>query len=599
MGEIQRKMFSSLRVSVAMYFLLVTNPCVDGEKECGLWLGPSPTKASTEQGFGFGVFTGQPIYKGSLMQAEPIVPLYDLDFSNHPPLREYLGIPHHPHDNSLVLESLDNMLIFVPGIAAIAPCSDDKFNLKRNTKVFFNNWNAHRSVDPESGASSYETVAMYSAARDIQPGEELVIECSADDFDAGVLFTSHPELADAQNTRICLDDTLEERESSAIHGRGSFARRDVPKDTVLVSTPMAPIHRDQLDMKVRGKDEQQLLLNYCYGHPESVLLWLPHGPTANAINHSPNPNARIRWHVPSSSSLDGGLSPRQQFHHPELLDTAAEQVAQTHGKAMVMDVVSTRFIEIGEEVVIDYGDDWVAAWEEHQNRWPMGKEVDIPYISAEEYNLRHGTETVRTIMEQNRNAYPSNMLTACYFETDWAEDMEMDDQEDKSTFESWNNQKNHRTCLMPCDILKREKHHDDGEGSTTLYMAKLTDTHGDNMSIEYNCHLESKFEYIYSDIPREGIIFINVPYSSDVWLPHAFRQPIGLPDTMVPSTWKSQNVRRRPSNKDDSQEKYKRKVVTKKHELWEERRMKGNQTANVEVQVEDEGCTSWLCGLFF
>jgi len=38
-------------------------------------------------------------------------------------------------------------------------------------------------------------------------------------------------------------------------------------------------------------------------------------------------------------------------------------------------------------------------------------------------------------------------------------------------------------------------------------------------SIDFDCHLFQRFEYIYEDLPREGIIVVNKPHSTDVWLP--------------------------------------------------------------------------------
>jgi len=214
--------------------------------------------------------------------------------------------------------------------------------------------------------------------------------------------------------------------------------------------------------------------------------------------------------------------------------------------------------------------------------------VDIPYISAEEYNLRHGTEDLRTIMEQHRNPYPHNLQTACYYEVDWIEDDDKD-LDDVLTFESWNNQKNHKDCLLPCAVMEREKHDDDVNGATTLYMAKLIDSYPDNVSINWECHIYVKYEYFYTDIPREGIIFTDKPFSTDTWLPHALRQPIGLPDTMVPDIWKKRNIRRRPvtsvdnGNKEIDRETFKRKVVTNKQEALDAIRIKADSSLRMDL----------------
>ena len=53
----------------------------------------------------------------------------------------------------------------------------------------------------------------------------------------------------------------------------------------------------------------QLLLNYCYGHPDSSLLLLPDSPMVNLIRHYKNPtdkneqpNVAIRWSATASQS---------------------------------------------------------------------------------------------------------------------------------------------------------------------------------------------------------------------------------------------------------------------------------------------------------
>mmetsp|Transcript_4303 Transcript_4303/g.8280 ORF Transcript_4303/g.8280 Transcript_4303/m.8280 type:complete len:118 (-) Transcript_4303:56-409(-) len=48
------------------------------------------------------------------------------------------------------------------------------------------------------------------------------------------------------------------------------------------------------------------------------------------------------------------------------------------------------------------------------------------------------------------------------------------------------------------------------------------------------------------DVPREAIAFINKPHSTDQWIEQAFRQPIGLPDYMVPKAWR--DLTRRKGN---------------------------------------------------
>merc|ERR1712241_1168578 len=77
-----------------------------------------------------------------------------------------------------------------------------------------------------------------------------------------------------------------------------------------------------------------------------------------------------------------------------------------------------------------------------------------------------------------------------------------------------------------------------GSAYSKRYTAKLLDSYEDNSSVDFDCHIYNRFEYIYEDIPREGITFINKPHSTDLWLEAAFRKPITLPEDMVPNQWR-------------------------------------------------------------
>jgi len=532
---------------------------------CGLWLGPSSIKVQERQGFGLGMFTGKLIAKGDDMPAELLVPIYDWDDEDHPPLREYIWDSIDNGVGDMVLESMENMNMFIPGLASIAPCTATNYNLKLNNSVAYNDWGVHRfnPTTPTAGAFSYRTSSMFSAVRDILPGEELVVQCNDHEFDGDTI--PSPAFDAHHHPPICLDDTLEEQPST-IHGRGLFTKRNIPQsDTILLSTPMTPIHRNELKME---NEQMQLLLNYCYGHPESVLLWLPHGPLINSLNHSPSrtPNARIQWR--SILKTTDELSQRVKFHHPELFQALPENVATAHGKGLVMELVSTQAIARGEEVVIDYGDAWVTSWENHRAQWSRKRETvhNSAYISANGYNQLSKDDKIRTVTEQHHKPYPPNLHTACYFEADWASDENF--QEDVMTYESWNNQNDHFTCLLPCLVI--EAGHIDGDTSgNTLYTAKLVDNYGENVAIDWECHIYDKFEYFYTDIPREGIIFVENPEKSDVWLPDAFRHMIGVPDSrddkMYPDIWKIRNMRRRATANimdSDYTSAFKRKNVT-------------------------------------
>jgi hypothetical protein len=155
---------------------------------CGLWMGPSPIKNAEEHGFGLGVFTGKAILAGTSIEStffghgEILLPIFGTDdiYEKHPPLREYVW----EEDNmpEIAVEYPDFLTaLFIPGIAALAPCTSHNYNLELNGQGIDMDkprWSAateesgvHRSTHPQAGAFSYRHNVTYVAVRDIAPGE--------------------------------------------------------------------------------------------------------------------------------------------------------------------------------------------------------------------------------------------------------------------------------------------------------------------------------------------------------------------------------------------------------------------------------------------
>ena len=508
------------------------------KKDCGLWLGPSLIKEEEQHGFGLGIFTGRKIERGTALGSQLVITLWDWDDTDHPPLREYLWSGDLHLELALEIDH-GSLLLFSPGLAAIAPCTSSNFTFARSQGLTFDNANVDRNRDPTAGSFTYHHDVMFRAVRDIAPGEELTVECSDDDFDGAAhsLVRYDPE----DDIVTCLDDNLEQGPSLLSKvGQGVFTRRPLEEGSVLTSSPAAPIHQDHLWQEEFRTF--QPIINYCFGHVESDLLWLPYGPFVSAINHrSEHPNVALRWH-PAPPNDD--LARRSQYHHPELLDFSPERVAATHGKGMVVDVVALRPLSKGEELYLDYGDAWERAWRDHERQWPprgVGGAGD--YVPAAVQNRIEAGAKIRTITEQHREPYPANLVTACRYGGDWILDEDAEDY-DLVQYHSYNSQQSHRDCLLPCLVLERLEAEEDGKKRTT-YTVKLVDQHHENDTIGWLCHIFRRFEYIYEDLPREGIEFVEKTRSSDGFLEGAFRHPPQLPEDMYPRNWRRHGLRRR------------------------------------------------------
>jgi hypothetical protein len=520
---------------------------------CGLWLGPSPIKNAENHGFGLGMFTGRPIPKGSVVESiyskggEVLVPIFSSKIHDtHPPLREYVwddaNLPDIETENSH-----GTTFYFIPGLAAIVPCTSKNFNLElSSTSSFGDSGGVHRSKHPTAGSFSYRHNVTYTAVRDIVPGEELTVSCDDDDFDGGAYFLSTFQPTD--DAVVCLDNNLHiESSSIAGVGQGLFSKKTITGGSLITSTPLIPVHRKEFDILIRRKvptdiNPRQLLLNYCFGHPDSDLLLLPYGPMVNHVNHGSTANAVIRWLILDTENANEPR--RRQFHHPELLQKSAEEVADTHGMGLMMDIVALRNIMPNEEILLDYGADWVEAWKSHVASWP---ESDATYTSAAEHVAREG-EVFRTEQEQKRDPYPDNLRIMCFYDSHIGKDATREE------YSTWNETDVNR-CVRPCTILARQS----GPSTGHIYTVQMTPV--GNAAVYEWCEL--KTVTIVSGMPYHAIRLSDLPQTADMFLPRAFRHEIGVPDGFYPESWMKKKLRRTPKNEDaDDGATFKRKQAT-------------------------------------
>jgi hypothetical protein len=220
------------------------------------------------------------------------------------------------------------------------------------------------------------------------------------------------------------------------------------------------------------------------------------------VNHSRNPNVALRW----------STSPQ---HHGQWLDLSLDQFEEfNYPGALILELVALRDIAQGEELLLDYGEDWDAAWRLHTKFWkPV--EGALGYVYPAEMDL---TKPFRTLGEQGKDPYAANLVTAC-FKQNW-------DRENDSRLE-WTPREHWQTGLRYCHILKREK---DGQGAY-LYEVSLGWS-------STKPHELDDTRYINFNVPQSAIMFVDKQYESDMHLQNAFRHPMRLPDYLTPSQWK-------------------------------------------------------------
>jgi hypothetical protein len=318
-----------------------------------------------------------------------------------------------------------------------------------------------------------------------------------------------------QETGKCIDHILPGNSTIEGAGHGAFAKRNLPAGTIITGTPLhhVPNRRvfniydvedgerkdGEFDLPSDSVIGQQVMLNYCFGHAESTLLLCPYSSGIGYFNHNKTlANVKIEWARHGSTS-----------HNANWLSIPPEEMEWQYRTNLAFDFIATRDIAQGEELFIDYGEDWEEAWLDHVHNWDYSDRANR-YKSATQYNAMFGDSPVRTADEQEKNPYPENISIRCH---SYLLSKRYASGEKDSESMKWNN--NHKGYR--CKILRRH----DAEGT-------------------YDVSVRYKRKDITRDrVRREALSFADVPYSTDMHLPRAFRHHMVIPDGLMPEAWKN------------------------------------------------------------
>jgi hypothetical protein len=335
-------------------------------------------------------------------------------------------------------------------------------------------------------------------------------------------------LQDLASTGRCLDNIRTAPSTLPEAGRGAFATRPLPAGSVVTGSPLFHIPYDEMlfmyktewnesnlayDVDTSKVKSYQLLLNYCWGHSESTVLLCPYGAGVNFINHNQSlANVAIRW------APDGELSHNATW----LQQTSVADMANEYSTKLAIDFVALRDIQPGEEIFLDYGDEWEEAWIRHVKTWEQYSghlgALHTRYQPASLYNLDGGL-LIRTKQEQESDPYPANLELRCHEQT-------MYFLQDPSG--SWINPSfgwQPAEEGYECEVLERVP-----RGVDHVYTVRLK-------------HTDGQF-HVARNVTRAFVAFFDRPYSTDMHLPWAFRHKLIIPDAMFPDSWKTSKEKR-------------------------------------------------------
>lgn len=155
----------------------------------------------------------------------------------------------------------------------------------------------------------------------------------------------------------------------------------------------------------------------------------------------------------------------------------------------------------------------------------MEEQINDPYHSSIEFkcfvNVNHDS------------AYRFAPLTTPYFRREWDRKLDMRDDSDD-------------VHHNPCNVTMRYGLDDEDDSEDDTNDEDEADHPDHEQKQMYTITLDVKKQvgdmffserHEITDVPREAIAFVNLPYSSDIFLKNAFRHEMILPDDLLPKAW--------------------------------------------------------------
>jgi hypothetical protein len=330
---------------------------------------------------------------------------------------------------------------------------------------------------------------------------------------------------------VCMDN-IESKNSTIPHaGRGAFATRHLPKGSIITPAPLIHVPNSSVlefyDLDARRPTPKrsalalrylnetinttedrkqypihsQLLRNYCFGHPESTLLLCPYGLLNGHINHSSKKaNAKLQW------SLGTG-----RMRHEEWLNMSIDEWGDEFHAGLAFDIVALRDISKGQEILIDYGDAWEAAWRDHVAHFDSRGTENFVFAARLEEDP---TLKIRTMYEGSYDKQHKRIQCRTHFA--YLRGL-------------------YRSFLEPtepglheCRVVERDENND-----TSTYTVEFMEYWSEGGF----CY--SEVLAILWDLPRDVFYFADQPYSRPHSRRSSFRHEMGIPDTIFPEKWKN------------------------------------------------------------
>ena len=342
----------------------------------------------------------------------------------------------------------------------------------------------------------------------------------------------------------CLDDTIVSGTSQIANaGRGAFAKRSIGEGSIITTIPLVQVmDKENVDIDVKFMQEyhqmevsnRQLLINYCFGHRKSGILLCPTTSVALVNHNREKANAKIRWSDFLISSIASDNTNRHDAPYMASLDGIDPKKMGTDVQ-LVFDLVATTDIREGDEIYLDYGEEWETAWNDHLRSFmPSSHDSYVPAstLNADEHPILMSDDPGLV-----HHAYLCRLEP--FAREDSIKSMPVEDYRANPSMEpdGWGDYTrkmyadNDYIWWWPCDVVGVASN-SSGDGRPTYETIVY-----EKGSIDDG--REPRVIRKLKNVPRTGIKFVDRPYHSNQHLPSAFRHYIPIPDEIFPLHWRN------------------------------------------------------------
>jgi hypothetical protein len=219
----------------------------------------------------------------------------------------------------------------------------------------------------------------------------------------------------------------------------------------------------------------------------------------NYINHGSKETANVKIRWPNKDLV---------AHKSDWLTQTPQALRDTTDKiGLSFEYVALRDIPEGEEVLMDYGDEWDAAWQDYVKHWEPA-----PDAALYQHSTDWKEKFFRSATERKTSPYPPNLITMCY---------ESYTVMDNGEAYEWIPVLRALNIRIYCDVGERFEPKEKGKNAT--YTVTM--------------HLEEGDDIIVQNVEQDGIFLYDKAFSQDWHLPNPFRHEIMIPDDVIPEAW--------------------------------------------------------------